>query len=147
MSNGGTSVFINALALSGSHLALDDFEIELISWIVARDQNVSGIGTVGFDLQEMPWSQDEDIFQQQKDFVLKIIQRAKTEQDLQALSYNAEFLHNFLERFESMINSFLLENVNAEDSPLSIPTENNHLKCDVHGVFLHEQGCVICNDK
>ncbi|MGG3507727.1 hypothetical protein ABES58_19860 [Paenibacillus lautus] len=56
MSNGLTSVFIEVLAISGSQLAKTNRERELIIWLAQRDQAIVGIGTVGFDIDEMPWT-------------------------------------------------------------------------------------------
>lgn len=58
MSNGLTSVFIEVLAISGSILAKTNREKEMIIWLAQRDQSVVGIGTVGFDIDEMPWTID-----------------------------------------------------------------------------------------
>lgn len=45
--------------LSGSELAKTNREKEFIIWLAQRDQNVVGRGTVGFDLDEMPWIEDD----------------------------------------------------------------------------------------
>lgn len=64
MSNGLTSVFIEVLAISGSILAKTNREKEMIIWLAQRDQSAVGIGTVGFDIDEMPWTIDS--FQNEK---------------------------------------------------------------------------------
>ncbi|MGG1942855.1 hypothetical protein ABFY57_24575 [Paenibacillus polymyxa] len=74
MSNGLTSVFIEVLAISGSVLAKTNREKELIIWLAQRDQSVVGIGTVGFDIDEMPWTIGS--FESEKDFILDTISNA-----------------------------------------------------------------------
>ena len=58
MSNGLTEAFLHVLVLNGSALATSDGERDLITWLARHDQNVVGRGTVGFDLREMPWSEN-----------------------------------------------------------------------------------------
>ena len=57
LSNGATDVFISVLLLSGSDLAVSDWEKELIVWLAGTDQSVYGRGCVGFDVGEIAWEQ------------------------------------------------------------------------------------------
>ena len=51
MSNGGTALLADLLALAGGRLANSSREIYLSSWLAgALDQEMTGWGTVGFDL-------------------------------------------------------------------------------------------------
>lgn len=59
-------MFIEVLVISGSILAGTNREKELIIWLAQRDQSVVGIGTVGFDIDEMPWTVNS--FASEKDF-------------------------------------------------------------------------------
>ena len=93
ISNGSMSVLISSLALSGSFLAKDEAEIEFMTWIVSRDQVILGMGTVGFDLQDMPWSKKEATFSKQKSFLLNVIQRVKSGVDLNLLKYEPCLLY------------------------------------------------------
>ena len=54
MSNGGTDVFINILALSGSVIARTESEKRLMVYLSEKDQ-ITGRGCDGFDIVEMPW--------------------------------------------------------------------------------------------
>ncbi|MDE6728657.1 MAG: hypothetical protein K2J80_12080, partial [Oscillospiraceae bacterium] len=56
MSNGLTAVFIDVITLAGSRIAQTVDEKRLIVWLAEKDQSVVGIGTVGFDIREMPWN-------------------------------------------------------------------------------------------
>ena len=147
ISNGSMSVLISSLALSGSYLAKNENEIEFMTWIVSRDQGILGMGTVGFDLQDMPWSENEAIFNKQKAFLLSVIQRVKSGVDLNALRYKPKFLQQNIEAFEKMISSFLYSHIKKENTLVWMPPKEKQLKCEEHGVFLHEHGCVVCNDK
>ena len=146
ISNGSMSVLISSLALSGSYLAKNENEIEFMTWIVSRDQGILGMGTVGFDLQDMPWSENEAIFNKQKAFLLSVIQRVKSGVDLNALRYKPKFLQQNIEAFEKMISSFLYSHIKKENTLVWMPPKEK-LKCEEHGVLLHEHGCVVCNDK
>ncbi|WP_235332709.1 hypothetical protein [Paenibacillus polymyxa] len=85
MSNGLTSVFIEVLVISGSVLAKTNREKELIIWLAQRDQSVVGIGAVGFDIDEMPWTIDS--FESEKDFILDTISNAADGLGWEKLSY------------------------------------------------------------
>ena len=61
MSNGGTCVLLDVLALSGVRAARTPQEKRLIVWLSEHDQSRWGLGAVGFDLCELPW--DPDSFQ------------------------------------------------------------------------------------
>lgn len=77
MTNTGTSVFIEILVLSGSHIAETDREKEFVIWLAQRDQNIIGRGTVGFDLDEMPWLEHD--LEPMKQFMLRMIEGGKKE--------------------------------------------------------------------
>ena len=72
MSNGLTSVFIDVLGLSGTHLAKTAAEKRMIVWLLEKDQSAVGGGSVGFDVSEMPWT-DTD-FDDMKRFMLDVIE-------------------------------------------------------------------------
>ncbi len=84
MSNLTTDVFINILLLSGSALAETDEEKQLIVWLAERDQKL-GLGTVGFDVVEMPWR--KKTFLNDRTFLLNIIQSAENKLDWEKLDY------------------------------------------------------------
>ena len=70
MSNGATDVFINVLLLSGSAMAQTESEKRLIAYLAEKDQKI-GMGTVGFDIVDMPW--DHATFEADKSFMLNVI--------------------------------------------------------------------------
>ncbi|MDE7281803.1 MAG: hypothetical protein K2N36_08720, partial [Ruminiclostridium sp.] len=85
MSNGLTDVFINVLVLSGSNLAQTAEEKRLIVWLAEKDQSNAGIGTVGFDVCEMPWN--IEAFKETKTFLLNVIEGAKNKSGWELLEY------------------------------------------------------------
>ncbi|MEJ3718141.1 hypothetical protein WGM54_09005 [Paenibacillus polymyxa] len=155
MSNGLTSVFIEILAISGSLLAKTNREKELIIWLAQRDQSVVGIGTVGFDIDEMPWTIDS--FESEKEFILDTISNAADGLGWEKLSYKPrqDWVVNCLNQFGLMINAFNKEDIDinnytewseieeGDDNP-TIP--RGYPKCEKHDIYLNCHGCILCNN-
>lgn len=155
MSNGLTSVFIEVLAISGSILAKTNRERELIIWIAQRDQAIVGIGTVGFDIDEVPWTIDS--FESEKDFILRVISSAIDGLGWERLSYKprSDLVIGCLEKFQQMISFFDKEHVNLnsyfewseieeDDEWPTIP--KGYPKCEKHDIYLSCHGCILCNN-
>jgi len=154
MSNGLTSVFVDVLALSGSALAQSNREKEMIIWIAQRDQSIVGIGTVGFNIDEMPWTIEN--FEQEKQFLLQVIDGAIAETGWERLSYEPtkKFIQAALTHFSKMIMAMEEEYVDptqyeewsaiedGDDCP-TIPI--GYPRCEKHMIYLSCHGCVICN--
>ncbi|MCM3783524.1 hypothetical protein M3231_11100 [Neobacillus mesonae] len=154
MSNGLTSVFIEVLALSGSILAETNREKELIIWLAQQDQSVVGLGTVGFCIDEMPWTTDS--FDREKNFMLRAISGAVDGLGWERLDAapQKEPVVGCLKKFYSLIKVFDIENVNLdsyiewseieeEDDTPTIP--RGYPKCEIHDVYLSCHGCILCN--
>ncbi|MNZ78951.1 hypothetical protein D3C78_975440 [compost metagenome] len=154
MRNTSTEVFIETLVLSGSELAKTNREKEFIIWLAQRDQNVVGRGTVGFDLDEMPWIEDD--FPEMKRFVLSTIKGVINKVKWDVLNYepNEEWIRDTFEHFARMIQLFEAEHINSQhylewisldedDDEPTVP--QGYPKCKEHGVYLSCLGCVICN--
>ncbi len=75
MSNGLTDVFIDYLLLSGSRLAKTESEKRMVVFLAEKQQTKVGMGNVGFDIVEMPWT--SDTFETDKTFVLEMIHHAR----------------------------------------------------------------------
>ncbi len=145
INNAYTEVFISSLAVSGSFLAKESAEVDLITWICSRDQAVLGNGVVGFDIDEMPWSAKAEVFVKQKIFLLKVVERAKNNTDKEALGYEInETSVNFLNQFMVSISAFKYEFVTGLQE-WWIPPDPDLKKCAVHNVYLHVEGCVVCH--
>jgi hypothetical protein len=152
MSNGLTSVFISTLALGGSALARTDRERELVVWLAEHDQDVLGIGTVGFSLVDIPWTAAG--FEAEKQFLLDVIAAAQAKTGWERLSYtpDEESLLPRLARFAQLVRQFTADHVDPSsyqnwlDWPPEYAVPAGFPRCPQHQVFLHWWGCVICND-
>jgi hypothetical protein len=155
MSNGLTSVFIDVMVVSGSALACSDREKEFIIWLAQRDQSAVGIGTVSFDIDEMPWSPEG--FEEEKSFLLKVITHGCNELGWDKLHYEPrkDRIMNVLLCFQQMIEAFdpafinfndYLEwiEIKGDESPAIPP---GFPKCEEHDVFLSCFGCILCNNR
>ncbi|MFF2888005.1 hypothetical protein [Paenibacillus sp. NPDC057967] len=154
MSNGGTAVFLDVLALSGSDLAVTDREKEFIIWLNQRDQSIVGIGTVGFNINEMPWTKEG--FAVHKKFLLSVIDSAANRQRWHVLSYrpNYEIIYSNLTQFRDLISAFQEEQVDEseydywsskEEDEINPTIPDGFPKCESHSVLLSCHGCLICN--
>lgn len=155
MSNGLTSVFINTLGLSGTHLARTDDEKRMIIWLLEKDQSAVGLGSVGFDVCEMPWNHTN--FNEMKCFLLNVIEGAKKKIGWDFLGYqpNEELLFPCLDQFYRLISivdtSMLNPTVAQEwlDVAMEVPNDSvvcGYPHCQKHPVFLTVFGCQLCND-
>ncbi len=151
MSNGLTSVFIDVLTLAGSKLARTDDEKRLIVWLAEKDQNIVGMGTVGFDIREMPWNTGN--LEDNKQFIQNVVEAANNKSDWDKLDYqpNEELLFPALEKFSKMIEKLTAEDVypnaiadwvNAAEK--DDPILNGFPKCEKHGILLTCFGCIFC---
>lgn len=148
MNNGLTTVFISVLVLAASGLAEANSERELAAWFAWHDQAVRGVGTVGFDMSELPWSLNT--FSVDKEFVLRVIDAAKMRLGWERLEYEPreEWVHRCLDQFRSMVEAFEIEHAAGSEAavwPCGRPSRL--MLCPVHQVYEHEDGCVLCNDR
>jgi hypothetical protein len=99
MSNGLTAALIDALVLAGSALAATAREQDLIVWLARHDQGIFGLGTVGFDIGNIPWTVTG--FASERAFLLRVIGAAQSGLGRERLDYepNAALLQPVLARF------------------------------------------------
>jgi len=148
MSNGATSVFVSLLSLATSRNAATEAQMLLSTCIASCDQSVFGLGMVGFDLADLPWTRDDEEFAKEKTFLVSSIERVVSGADWGELDYEPAVdraLHNqgiFLE----MVNRFQLEHVQDFDPSRFRLPETIGEACEKHGVYLHIAGCVVCHD-
>ncbi|MFD1885506.1 hypothetical protein [Paenibacillus wenxiniae] len=154
MSNGMTSVFLEVLVLSGSILAQTNREKELVIWLAQHDQAILGIGTVGFEIDEMAWTVDD--FEAEKHFMLRIICSAIEGLGWERLDYkpNQEQVASCLKTFADMISVFEQKYVQMDNYLEWSKVEENeqyptisvgYPQCEIHGIYLFCFGCMICN--
>lgn len=151
MSNGGTDVLINVLALSGSELAETDSEKRLIVYLSERDQIIR-LGVVGFCITDMPW--DKDTFSRDKEFIIKVIDGARNRLGWEKLGYepNVEIVSRYLDSFEGLINRMTMDDIKENalrewllKADANDPVYKGFPRCEKHNTFLTCYGCQICN--
>ena len=147
MSNGGMSMFINILCLSGGRLAKTESQKRLMVFLA------EGFGTVGFDIVDMPW--DRDSFAEDKAFMLKVIEGAKQKLGWETLGYkpNEEFALQFLDTFQKLIERMTADDIidatltewlsEADDND---PIRCGFPKCKIHDTYISIHGCQVCTD-
>lgn len=151
MSNGTTSVVISILVLAGSRLAISERQKELIVWLAYQDQSVRGIGTVGFYMNEIPWS--KDCFEEEQQFLSSVIKGAISGLGWHTLDYqpNKSTIIPLLEKLDDMLKRFEITYVDEQNDaewrdifresfPAGYPI------CMCHYALMSEWGCVVCHD-
>lgn len=153
MNNGLTNVFLNILILSGSALAQTVSEKQLIVWLAEHDQSKVGMGTVGFDLWDMPWN--PDTFEEDRGFLLWVISAAKGRLGWEWLDYspNEDMLFPCLDRFAELVSRVKASEIRPDileewlaEADISDPVLCGFPTCPKHHVLLTVFGCHICNN-
>lgn len=147
MSNGLTSVLFDVLVLAGSDLAITLWEKSLVYWLAQHDQSRIGSGCAGFDIQQMGWTRDA--FDVQQRFVLAMIDTALARGGWERLPFSPkeEIVIDALRRFHQLVAGFSVDLISSLPETAWIPTgEQPEVQCQVHRVYLHETGCILCND-
>lgn len=153
MSNGATSVFINVLCLSGGRLAETESQKRIMVFLAEKNQYICGLGTVDFDIDEMPW--DKASFDEDKAFMLRVIDGAKQKLGWKTLRYqpNEEFVSEDLKTFKKLIEGMTIDNINEAGLTewLSEADENDPVKCGfpkckIHDAYISVYGCQVCTD-
>lgn len=153
MSNGLTDVFIDYMLISGSELAKTHSEKRLIAFFANRDQGYIGLGTVGFDICEMPW--DKESFAADKQFMVDTVKHAReltyNEDIWDMLMYepNHEHIEYALDGFERLISAMTEADI-REDILKEWFHDNGiwsyGVKCRRHDIIMATFGCKFCGD-
>jgi len=159
MSNGLTAVFIDTFGLSGSRLARNDIEKRLIVWVLEKNQSAVGIGTVGFEICDMPW--EVDYFEDNRKFIMSVLKCMKSRLGWETLDYsiNEELLFPCIEQFKNLLLQMTSEDINLievkcwleeffADAYISgnTPSISGFPKCPKHEVLLSIYGCHVCTN-
>ena len=145
LSNGSTSVLFSTLLLAGSDLAESAWEVKLMQFLAGRDQNVFGIGMVGFDLGDIGWERVS--FEEQKSFLLRVIDLAMSRHRWEALGYDPPFVHKQLGELRALVDRWAVDCVRASSAAWDIWARTGEpAKCTKHGVFKNAEECLICGD-
>lgn len=144
LSNGGTSVLISVLLLSGSDVAETQWEKDFVAWLAEHDQSLLGLGMCGFDLNDIAWTNND--FMQQKIFVLKIIHKAMKKHRWTVLGYEPPYVGESLVKLRDMVDHFQQSHVGKDREWELHFKADPPRKCPKHAVFEHHNGCYICLD-
>ncbi|MBQ7776428.1 MAG: hypothetical protein IJ379_10975 [Lachnospiraceae bacterium] len=153
-SNGLMDVLLTAIGLSGSGLAVDEDEKNLIVWLMQRDQNRVGRGTVGFDITELPWKKEK--FAQQRTFLLQVLDGARSKTGWETLDYepNEEIVFDRIDKLIKMVSKITVEDIDEENTKEWLREDEDgscvpkgYPKCPEHGILLSIFGCLACNDR
>lgn len=155
ISNSWTSVLYSVLLLSGSEIAISDWEKEFIIWLSEHDQNTVGLGVVGIDFENIRWNKTE--FEDQREFVIKISDNAVENKIWKKLDYKPDekILIDILNKWKSIfINADKADIKEINDYRWYIkPLKEDFVrKCRIHNVYLNKlhdsekNCCLICND-
>lgn len=153
MSNGGMSMFINILCLSGGRLAVTDSQRRLMVFFAEKNQGAIGLGNVGFDIVEMPW--DKATFDEDKAFMLKVTEGAKNRLGWETLGYqpNEEFVAEYTAKFAKLIDHMTIDDINEDElrewlagADENDPVNQDYPKCTIHDAYISCYGCQICTD-
>jgi hypothetical protein len=147
MSNGLTAVVLDVLVLSGSALACTDWEQDTVVWLASHDQSCLGIGLVGFDVAELPWTTDGLAAQQR--FVLAMIAGAEARTGWDRLGYapREDWAFDCLAQLRVMVARLSVPLLQAGNGHAQV-LRRDRARCPLHDVYLHnlcESGCIICN--
>ena len=150
MSNGVTSSVVANVAIVASARARTPGEIALACAIGAADQSVFGIGCVGFDVRDLPWSRERiGDFEREKAFLIGAVRGAAAGEAAEALARppNLEFISPCLVDFEHLLDTLSLDGVAGRETDVPLLPDSPGERCARHGVYLHARGCVVCNEE
>jgi len=147
MNNGATDVVIALLVMSGSENARRLSEIELSVSLAAKDQSIYGRGCIGFDIRDLPWAIERTEFQKDKEFLLKVVRIASNGSYSDRLDYEPglEFIRSCFEDLQLLLKELEYEDINDKTVDRKLMPQPPYRKCETHGCYLHQEGCVICN--
>jgi hypothetical protein len=148
MSNGLTSVLLDVLCLAACRHAASDWEKRLAYFLVQHDQSRIGLGMADLDVAQFGWTAAN--FEDEKRFVVAVVDAALTKSGWARLGFEPRLdsIIPTLEKLREMVVAFPASAIVGPDvhtwKPEELPTKG---ECEVHGVYLHELGCILCNDE
>lgn len=158
LSNAASDEMIHALVAAGSALAETEREKLMIVWLGDQHTYICGMGNVGFDIVEMPWTKDG--FESEKAFILRCVEAAKNKlwwdrlgPELEGI-LKEELVIPWLESFGKLVEKMTVELVDEEERTewLSwfgkLGKENiirEYPTCEKNkGILLSMYGCRFC---
>ncbi len=148
ITNGGTDALLAVLCLAGAALARTAPQERLLIWLASQDQALMGRGVAGFALSDLPW--EPATFAADRAFLLTAVEAAKARTGWDRLSYAPppDRVDANLDGFATLIEALEPADVAwEEDRTPWLGWPAAVIRCPVHGVFQHAEGCIICNDR
>ncbi|WP_330182043.1 hypothetical protein OHB26_37905 [Nocardia sp. NBC_01503] len=141
MTNSSTDVFCDVIALAGSSMTRTVWQQHLVLHFCDLERFRAGIS--GFDLAELPWTQDH---QAEQDFFLVLLDRANRRTGWEKLHYTPSIDYN-LGAFIQMLTRFRPTPTISSDfgNWTSAPKPYLLDRCLRHKVFRGEFGCRLCD--
>ena len=140
LSNGATDVFLDVLTLAGCALARTPWE-QRLALFFADGQRWGALGTAGFDLEELPWS---DAWPAERAFLLRVVDLALTRHGWDRLSYEPPYAIGYLTGYRELAAGFTP--APAGPSAWREPPDGALLaRCPLHELYVGEYGCRLCD--
>ncbi|MFF2082765.1 hypothetical protein ACFVVM_03280 [Nocardia sp. NPDC058176] len=141
MTNGATDVFCDVIALAGSAVASTVWQQNLVLHFC--DLARYARGTAGFDLAELPWTQNH---RQEQQFFIELLDRAIRRTDWHKLHYTPA-IDDHLDAFLRMLTTFRADRTaDSSFGDWTIAPNPSHLdRCTRHGIFQGEFECRLCD--
>ncbi|GAB2649188.1 hypothetical protein [Kribbella swartbergensis] len=141
LSNGGSEVFLDVLALAACELAETPFER---GFALLLCNSRIGLGNEGFDLDELPWSAD---WEAERAFLLRVIELAQSHFHWDFLSYDPPYADRYLAEYATLVREY-----RPPEEPVELPrmwdpspVEAAFNRCLKHGLFLGDYtDCRVC---
>lgn len=142
LSNGLTAVLIDVLCLKGAEIAIATWQKEILVRLARHDAAIVGDGFTGFDLTDILCDINPA---EGAGFLSDICSMAEQEKQWSGLPYSPdhELLLSAILRIK-----VLCHRAGSYLPPPALPFQSRHpyTLCNRHGVYLHEEGCIFCNN-
>lgn len=144
LSNARTDIFLALLQFPLSDLATAPWQRALAQWVAWHDQNLVGVGTVGFDLDELAW---ED-FPAEQAFLLSVVDAALAGHRWAETCYEAALLEPALQAYRAIVAAFTPGPSPTTPSNYGWPASDEvDTICPVHRIHCSDLGrCRVCVD-
>lgn len=86
----------------------------MIVWVLEKNQSVVGIGTVGFNICDMPW--DPEKLEEDKKFIISVLNGIRNRMGWETIDYspNQEMLKSCIDKFESLVLKMTKNDINIQ---------------------------------
>jgi hypothetical protein len=141
LTNGGTDVFFDVLTLAGCALAETPWQQNLV--LRFADGHRAGRGTDGFDLREVPWTED---WRAERAFFLRVVDTAARRYGWDRLRYDPPFASAYMAEYHGMLDGYRPRPVEAPEwgDWRTPPTPELLARCPKHDLYEGEYGCRLC---